>query len=198
MKKIIIFFLLLSFVVLLGGCKVDKKNPRVLIKTNKGDIKLELYEERAPMTVENFKKYINKDYYDNTIIHRVVKDFVIQAGGINKNMKQIEPPFDPIKNEAKNGLSNLRGTVAMARTSDIHSASSHFFINLKDNKRLDYKDDTQKGFGYCVFGKVTEGMNVVDEIGEVETKKVELENYAMPNVPKEDIIIEDIMIVKEN
>jgi len=177
---------------------VDKKNPRVLIKTNKGDIKLELYEERAPMTVENFKKYINKDYYDNTIIHRVVKDFVIQAGGINKNMKQIEPPFDPIKNEAKNGLSNLRGTVAMARTSDIHSASSHFFINLKDNKRLDYKDDTQKGFGYCVFGKVTEGMNVVDEIGEVETKKVELENYAMPNVPKEDIIIEDIMIVKEN
>ncbi|OGV46020.1 MAG: peptidylprolyl isomerase [Lentisphaerae bacterium GWF2_44_16] len=140
----------------------------VTIKTSKGNIELELYADKAPVTVENFLKYVEDGFFNNTIFHRVIDGFMIQGGGMNKNMEE-KKTRAPIKNEAHNGLKNKKGTIAMARTSVVDSATSQFFINVKDNSFLDYKSSSPDGYGYCVFGKVTKGMDVIDAIKSVET-----------------------------
>lgn len=140
----------------------------VVIKTNKGDIKVELNEKKAPVTVKNFLAYVDAGHYDGTIFHRVIDGFMIQGGGFTKEMRQ-KPTRAPIANEAANGLGNERGTIAMARTSDVNSATSQFFINVVNNTFLNHRDKSAQGFGYCVFGKVTEGMDVVDAIKSVRT-----------------------------
>ena len=140
----------------------------VKLSTTKGDIVVELNEGKAPVTVENFLNYVGDGFYDGTIFHRVIPDFMIQGGGFNDQMMQ-KATQDPIKNEADNGLANDRGTIAMARTPDPDSATAQFFINHKDNAFLNYTGPTAQGWGYCVFGEVTEGMDVVDEIAKVKT-----------------------------
>ena len=140
----------------------------VVIKTNKGDIKVELNEKKAPVTVKNFLAYVDAGHYDGTIFHRVIDGFMIQGGGFTKEMRQ-KPTRAPIANEAANGLGNERGTIAMARTSDINSATSQFFINGVNNTFLNHRDKSAQGFGYCVFGKVAEGMDIVDAIKSVRT-----------------------------
>jgi len=147
---------------------VEEKNPMVIMKTSKGDITIELFEKEAPESVKNFLQYVDDGHYDGTIFHRVISNFMIQGGGFTADMQQ-KPTRAPIKNEAANGLKNDRGTLAMARTSDVDSATSQFFINVVDNAFLDYKSSTPSGFGYCVFGKVTDGMDVVDAIRSVKT-----------------------------
>ncbi len=156
--------------------------------TNHGDILIELYEEKAPVSSENFKKYVTDGHYDGTIFHRVIKGFMIQGGGFMPDMMQ-KATRDNIENEAKNGLSNKRGTLAMARTNEPHSASSQFFINLKDNDFLDYPG--QDGWGYCVFGEVTEGMDVVDSIEQVTTGN----SGGHGDVPVESVVVEKAEIV---
>ena len=138
------------------------------IITNKGTIVLELDAAKAPETVANFEQYAKDDFYNGTIFHRVIDGFMIQGGGMEPGMKE-KPTRDSIKNEADNGLTNDRGTIAMARTPDPHSASSQFFINLNDNNFLNFTSAHAQGYGYCVFGKVVEGMDVVDEIKNVAT-----------------------------
>ena len=140
----------------------------VRMTTSAGDIQLELYPEQAPITVKNFVAYATSGHYNGTIMHRVIKDFMIQGGGMDVDMNQ-KPTNQPIKNEANNGLKNELGTIAMARTSEPHSASSQFFINTNDNGFLDFRAETMDGWGYCVFGKVTGGMDVVEKIEESTT-----------------------------
>lgn len=144
----------------------------VTIKTSKGDIKVELFEDQAPITVSNFLAYVDADFYAGTVFHRVIDGFMIQGGGMDANMQPKPGARPPIKNEAGNGLKNERGTLAMARTSEIDSASSQFFINVADNVFLDHKNETPAGFGYCVFGRVVDGMDVVDAIKSVPTRNV--------------------------
>jgi len=146
----------------------DASNPLVLLETSAGEILLELFPDKAPKTVENFLAYVDSGFYDNTIFHRVIKDFMIQGGGYGPRMDE-KPTRDPVENEADNGLKNERGAVAMARTSDPHSASAQFFINLKDNGFLDHQEKDAQGWGYCVFGKVSDGMESVDAIAGVKT-----------------------------
>ncbi len=143
-------------------------NPSVLIETTSGDILLELFADKAPRTVENFLSYVKEGFYANTIFHRVIKDFMIQGGGLTMRMEQ-KPTHAPIANEADNGLANTRGTVAMARTSDPHSATAQFFINTVDNNFLNFSSPTGQGWGYCVFGQVADGMDVVDKIAKEKT-----------------------------
>jgi len=161
------------------------KAVQVVIKTSMGSITVELNAEKAPITVANFLSYVDKKHYDGLLFHRVIKGFMIQGGGMTPdgNGKKTDPP---IKNEAANGLKNLRGTIAMARTSVVDSATSQFFINLVDNAFLDYLNDTPKGFGYAVFGGVTSGLDVVDAIGEVKT------TGAPKDKPLQDVIIESV------
>ncbi len=156
--------------------------------TNHGNILIELNEEKAPVSCENFKQYVTDGHYDGTIFHRVIKGFMIQGGGFMPDMMQ-KATRDNIENEAKNGLSNKRGTLAMARTMEPHSASSQFFINLKDNNFLDYPG--QDGWGYCVFGEVTEGMDVVDSIEQVTTGNT----GGHGDVPEEPVVVEKAEIV---
>ena len=158
------------------------------IKTTLGDIKLELFEKEAPKTVESFLRYVDEKHYDNTIFHRVIKNFMIQGGGFDSDFNQ-KATNEPVENEAANQISNKTGTIAMARTSDPHSATSQFFINLIDNDFLDFKAPTAQGFGYCVFGKVIDGMDVVNEIAAVST------GFRGPHgdVPEDDIIINEIV-----
>lgn len=144
----------------------DTKPVKIVMETNKGTIEIELDAAKAPGTVANFVKYVKKGHYDGLIFHRVIPGFMIQGGGFTADMEQKETEA-PIQNEAKNGLKNVRGSLAMARTPNPHSASSQFFINLKDNTFLDYPG--QDGWGYCVFGKVTKGLEVVDQIADVKT-----------------------------
>ena len=167
------------------------ENPRVLMKTSKGDIVIELFADKAPITVKNFLSYVDEKFYDGTIFHRVVKGFVIQGGGLTADFvtKKTKPP---IKNEANNGLKNLRGTIAMARTSDINSATCQFFINLVDNSFLDHRDDTPEGFGYAVFGRVVSGLEVVDAIGNSPT----MTYRGYRDVPRETITIISISRIK--
>lgn len=143
-------------------------NPKVLFKTSQGDITIELYPAKAPVTVQNILDYVEAKFYDGLIFHRVIPNFMIQCGGMDAEMRQ-KSGNPAIKNEAGNGLKNTRGSVAMARTNVVDSATSQFFINLKDNAFLNHKDDTPEGFGYCVFGKVVAGMDVVDAIAKVPT-----------------------------
>lgn len=166
----------------------------VLMHTNYGDIKLKLFRDKAPITVENFLSYAREKFYDGLIFHRVISTFMIQGGGFDQNYEYKTPTHPPIENEATNGLSNVRGTIAMARTNQINSATSQFFINVNDNLPLDHKD-MGAGFGYAVFGKVIGGMDVVDKIKNVHTKVNPKQK--MKDWPKEDVIIESVEIVSE-
>ncbi len=162
----------------------NEKNPIVELKTNYGNIFIELYQDKAPKTVANFLKYVNKGHYNGTIFHRVIKDFMIQGGGFDGNMS-IKESDAPIKNEASNGVKNNLGTIAMARTAMPHSASAQFFINTKDNDFLNFKNKSQSGYGYCAFGKVVYGMKVVKQIQEVPTSI----RGGHRDVPMRDVII---------
>jgi peptidyl-prolyl cis-trans isomerase B (cyclophilin B) len=177
------------------GGSGDQGNPVVLIDTSMGKIKVELYAKKAPKTVKNFLTYVNEKFYDGTVFHRVINAFMIQGGGFTKDLKE-KPTHDPIPNEAGNGLSNERGTIAMARTSDPDSATAQFYINTgkdeKGNPALDRRN-AGDGVGYCVFGKVTEGMDVVNKIQRVETH---VQN-GMGDVPEEPVIIKSIRVVKK-
>lgn len=144
-------------------------NPHVLLETSEGDILVELFADKAPVSVENFLQYVDAGHYEETIFHRVIPNFMIQGGGMTMSMQE-KSTGAPIKNEAGNGLKNLAGTLAMARTMVVDSATAQFFINLVDNAFLDHKDDSPQGFGYAVFGKVVEGMDVVVKIGKKKTK----------------------------
>lgn len=146
----------------------EEINPKVLLETSKGTITLELNKEKAPITVKNFLSYVKDGYYDGLIFHRVIKDFMVQGGGLDADMQPKKTKF-AIKNEAQNGLKNVRGSVAMARTAMVDSATSQFFINTVDNAFLDNKGKRQDDFGYCVFAQVIDGMEVVDEIRQVKT-----------------------------
>jgi peptidyl-prolyl cis-trans isomerase B (cyclophilin B) len=155
-----------------SGEKMEKKsvaeNPVVVMKTSMGDIQIELYPDQAPITVENFLSYVREGYYDGLIFHRVISNFMIQGGGFTPDMVQ-KKTKSPIKNEADNGLKNDRGTIAMARTQVVDSATSQFFINVVNNSSLNHRDKTTRGYGYCVFGKVIEGLGTVDKIRNVRT-----------------------------
>ena len=149
------------------------ENPVVLLETSSGDILVELYPDKAPKTVENFLRYVDSGFYNNTIFHRVISNFMIQGGGLDARMNE-KPTQAPIINEADNGLKNERGTIAMARTMDPHSATAQFFINLVNNDFLNHSEPSDEGWGYCVFGCVTDGMDVVDKIAKVKTKSVNM------------------------
>jgi len=159
------------FLLALGAATAGAANPIVVLKTAKGDITIELYPDKAPLTVRNFLAYVDAKFFDGTIFHRVIKDFMIQGGGLTPDFKE-KPEKPAIKNEAANGLKNLRGTIAMARTDQPHSATAQFYINHADNADLDHKDNSADGFGYCVFGKVIAGMDVVDAIAKVPTTTI--------------------------
>ncbi|MBS1196816.1 MAG: Peptidyl-prolyl cis-trans isomerase, cyclophilin type [Proteobacteria bacterium] len=162
----------------------------VKLTTNFGVITLELDAEKAPKTVENFLAYVKSGHYDNTVFHRVISTFMVQGGGFEPGMKQ-KSVNDPIDNEAANGLKNKRGSVAMARTNDPHSATAQFFINVVDNDFLDFKSPSGSGWGYCVFAQVAEGMDVVDAIRKVKTGNKGMHH----DVPVDDVIIEKAEIV---
>jgi peptidyl-prolyl cis-trans isomerase B (cyclophilin B) len=164
----------------------------ILLKTNHGDITLELDHEKAPVTAKNFEQYVTEGFYDGLIFHRVISNFMIQGGGFEPGMSQ-RKTRDTIENEAKNGLSNKLGTIAMARTMDPQSASAQFFINVKDNGFLDHTAETMEGWGYAVFGKVVDGMDIVEKIKKVPTTM----KGGHQDVPAEDVIIESATIVTE-
>ena len=165
---------------------------KVQISTTLGNIVLELDREKAPKTVENFRAYIDSGHYEGTIFHRVIEDFMIQGGGLDSDMNT-RPTGDSVENEADNGLSNLEGTIAMARTVEPHSASAQFFINTTDNPFLDHRGKTEDGWGYCVFGKVIDGMDVVEKIEEVPTTN----RAGYQDVPDDVIVIESVLIIDE-
>jgi len=174
-----------------GDAKAAEKtmsdNPRIVIDTSMGVIKAELWPERAPETVANILRYVERSFYDGLIFHRVIDGFMIQGGGFSEDMKK-KNTGKPIRNEASADTPNARGTLAMARTMNIDSATSQFFINLVDNGFLNHRDKTPQGFGYCVFGKVTDGMDVVDRIGKVRTTSF----AGMRDVPAEPVKIKSI------
>lgn len=190
-RILLVATIILSFVALspatIAKTKV-KPNPRVIFQTNLGDITVELYIKKAPVTTQNFLNYVNSGFYDGLIFHRVIPDFVIQSGGFTKNMTQKQPEA-PIKNEANNGLLNQRGTLSMARSKDPDSATSQFFINLKNNQSL---DDSEQKPGYAVFGKVIRGMDVVDKIASISTVTYGLHK----DVPVTPIIIKTAKEIK--
>jgi cyclophilin family peptidyl-prolyl cis-trans isomerase len=205
-KKFFFILIIFSSIFILNSliygeeimAKIDKstetisveKTTIVKIETNKGDISIELFNDKAPITVANFLEYAKKGFYDGTIFHRVIKNFMIQGGGMTSGLVEKKDTFAPITNEAKNGLKNKKGTIAMARTSVINSATCQFFINLVDNGFLDYQNDSMQGYGYAVFGKVVEGIEVVEAIGNVKTQTV---GY-YGDVPKDEIIIKKVII----
>jgi len=160
--------------------------PVVVMETSEGEIRIELWPDKAPATVENFLQYVDDGFYENTLFHRVIDGFMIQGGGFTQGMNPKEPR-EPVRNEASKELKNARGTLAMARTSQVHSATSQFFINLEDNEFLDHRDKTSKGFGYAVFGRVVEGMEVVDRIAKKKTAKAG---------PHGDVPVEPVTILK--
>jgi cyclophilin family peptidyl-prolyl cis-trans isomerase len=180
------------------AAKTDAKlNPQVRITTNLGVIELELFADKAPETVKNFLQYVDADFYQGTVFHRVIPGFMAQGGGFTAYREGMsfelnqKPVRAPVKNEADNGLQNLTGTVAMARTDDPHSATAQFFINVADNSFLDHTDKT-RGWGYCVFGKVTRGMSVVKKIEASATKTV----GPFENVPIKDVVIQNVQRIK--
>jgi peptidyl-prolyl cis-trans isomerase B (cyclophilin B) len=166
-------------------------NPVILMSTSMGDVKIELDRAKAPKTVDNFLAYVKAKQYDGTIFHRVIPGFMIQGGGMDKDMNE-KKTNAPIENEAGNGLKNTVGTLAMARTSDPNSATAQFFINVKDNAFLDHRDNSQAGFGYAVFGKVVDGMDVVKRIENVKTAN----KLPHQNVPVEPVVITSMKIVE--
>jgi len=170
---------------------MSEQNPQVVLETSMGTITVELFREQAPITVKNFLSYVKEGFYDGLIFHRVIKEFMIQGGGLNEELEQKKPRF-AIKNEATNGLSNKRGTLAMARTAVVDSATCQFFINAVDNPFLDHQSKQQDSFGYCVFGQVVAGMEVVDEIRAVKTGKVK----GHSDVPLEPVFIKTARLVE--
>lgn len=192
MYKILVVLLIVTMFGMSKFAYAETVAPRVRLETNYGVIVLEFDQQAAPKTVENFLGYVRDGFYNGTIFHRVIKEFMIQGGGFTTDMQR-KSTEDPIQNEADNGLKNLSGTIAMARTSDLHSATSQFFINTVDNPYLDHKAKTSQGWGYCVFGKVIEGMDVVKEIEAVKTTTKGL----YKDVPVETVIIEKAEIVEE-
>jgi cyclophilin family peptidyl-prolyl cis-trans isomerase len=183
-------FTAVIFLAGLATAQTGAANPRVLLKTTKGDITIELFADKAPVTVENFLSYVNENFYDGLIFHRVIPGFMIQAGGLTAEMRT-KSGKAPIKNEAANGLRNDRGTVAMARTGVVDSATSQFFINLVNNNNLNHRGKTPEDFGYCVFGKVVSGMDVVDAIAKVPTGS----QRGHQNVPLEPVVILSAAVV---
>jgi cyclophilin family peptidyl-prolyl cis-trans isomerase len=169
-----------------GGA--NAANPIVVMETSKGTIKIELFEDKAPITVKNFLTYVEDKHYDGLIFHRVISNFMIQGGGMDSSMKE-KKTRDPIKNEAGNQLSNIRGTIAMARTGEPDSATSQFFFNVKDNNSLDRANSPDQ-IGYCVFGRVIDGMDVVDKIKDVETGSRSIHK----DVPVEDVVIKSVRL----
>jgi len=192
MKAVIIAILIVFGVVLAAGA-ADKPvgNPKVVLETSKGKIVIELYLQKAPETVVNFLDYVDARFYDGTIFHRVIPNFMIQGGGFTADMKR-KPGKGPIKNEADKGLKNDRGTIAMARTGDPHSATAQFFINIINNDFLNHKNKTQQGWGYAAFGKIIEGMDVVDAISAVKTTK----RRQYRDVPVEPVVIKSARRLK--
>lgn len=191
MKKLIstcIFALLL-----VANSNVLAGNPKVRMETSKGTVVIELYADKAPNTVENFLRYVNAAKYDDTLFHRVIKGFMNQGGGYTPDFKKVEA-FAPVRNEADNGLKNTRGTIAMARTGDPHSATNQFFINTADNTPLDHTGKTTQGWGYCVFGSVVDGMEVMDRIARVQTGAG---GTFQRDVPQEQILIQKVSVIEE-
>ncbi len=193
LKRILSLICILGLLSAFPAVSLGKNsNPGVLIKTTKGDITVELYPDKAPLTVRNFLSYVDEKFYDGTIFHRVIKGFMIQAGGFSADFRAKQTKPD-IKNEAANGLSNTRGTIAMGRRDTVHSITSHFYINHVDNPGLDHRNNTPDGYGYPVFGKVIKGMDVVDAIASVRT----MTKYDEDDVPRETITIISIRRIQE-
>lgn len=165
---------------------------QVTLHTNHGDITIKLFADEAPKTVANFVQYATDGFYDNTLFHRVISNFMVQGGGMTAGLTP-KPTRDPIENEADNGLVNKKGTVAMARTNDPHSATAQFFINVDNNDFLNFSAANAQGFGYCVFGEVVEGMDVVEKIRNVKTTS----NFPHQDVPVEDVVIESTTVNKD-
>ena len=189
MKRWIVVTIVL-LVVFPGPCMASEPLPRVKLATSRGDIELALDRKAAPKTVSNFIEYVKTGFYDNTIFHRVIAGFMIQGGGFDADMRR-KQTRSPIVNEADNGLSNRSGTIAMARTPEPHSASSQFFINAKDNRFLDHRSKTPDGWGYCVFGRVVSGMDVVRSIENSPTTS----RAGMRDVPKTPVIIRQATLI---
>ncbi|MHB1142729.1 MAG: peptidylprolyl isomerase [Sulfuricaulis sp.] len=194
MKKLFALFALFLFSAagLPAAAKGPADNPRVRMTTSLGVVELELDAQRAPGTVKNFMNYVERGYYNGMIFHRVIPGFMIQGGGFVPGMRE-KTTGVPVKNEADNGLKNLAGTIAMARTSDPQSAAAQFFINTADNPSLDHRDKTDRGWGYAVFGKVTKGMDVVKKIESVSTRTV----GPYQDVPVKDVMIEKVELIKK-
>ena len=193
MKKLLALMLaggILGF-GLMAQAAAAPDDPKVRLTTNLGAIELELYANKAPGTVKNFLEYVDTGFYDGTIFHRVIKGFMVQGGGFESGMKQ-KPVRAPIRNEADNGVKNLAGTIAMARTADPHSASAQFFINTVDNPFLDHRDKSTPGWGYCVFGRVTSGMDVVKKIEATPTGRAGPHS----DVPRQDVVIQKAERIK--
>jgi len=185
MKNTVVSTLIvLIMLIFIGSANAQDINPKVVFDTSKGKIVLELFPGNAPETVKNFLSYVDAKYYDGTIFHRVIPNFMIQGGGFTTDMKR-KTPRAPIKNEADKGLKNDRGTIAMARTGDPHSATAQFFINSKNNDFLNYKNKTQQGWGYAAFGKIVEGLKTLDAISAVKTKT----SGSFRDVPAEAVVI---------
>ena len=187
MIKAILISALVATMLVGAGDLNAKDNPVIVMETTEGPVTIELYPDKAPITVQNFMWYVDHEFFDGLIFHRVIKDFMIQGGGFSKDMvkKAGNPPID---NEAGNGLTNDKYTIAMARTNAIHSATAQFFINTKDNDFLNHRDNTSKGFGYCVFGKVIDGTDAVDAINTVPTTN----KNGMADVPKSTVMIKKV------
>jgi cyclophilin family peptidyl-prolyl cis-trans isomerase len=185
MKIKIVPILMVFVFVFVGVQAVAAENPKVVLDTSKGKIVLELYPEKAPETVKNFLNYVDEKFYDGTIFHRVIPKFMIQGGGFTADMNR-KPTGAPIKNEADKGINNDRGTIAMARTGDPHSATAQFFINTVNNDFLNHKSKTQQGWGYAAFGRVVEGMATLDAISAVKTTT---------RGPYRDVPVEPVVII---
>lgn len=192
--NVAILFGLSLFLGLPGSSEAQSEvrgRTQVVISTSKGDVRAELFDAQSPETVQNFLSYVDDEFYDGTIFHRVIRGFMIQGGGLTPDMRQ-KKTRAPVTNEATNGLKNETGTLAMARTIDLHSATAQFFINVADNDFLDHKDESIRGFGYCVFGRVVDGMGVVNDIETVQTGK----QGGHADVPNEPVVIHSIRRVE--
>jgi peptidyl-prolyl cis-trans isomerase B (cyclophilin B) len=187
-----LFIMMLLLVSLVPGAASAADNPKVMLETSLGNITLELYPDKAPLTVKNFLAYVDEGFYTGTIFHRVIRGFMIQGGGMTAGMQE-KPGHNPITNEADNGLKNDRGTIAMARTQDPNSATAQFFINAKDNTFLNFRAKTIDGYGYCVFGKVIKGLDVVEAIEAVPTTT----KGFYQDVPAKPVVVKKASRIKE-
>ena len=190
LNRLTLLFVCILLVMPLAQVNADELHPRVRMTTSFGDILLELDREKAPKSVENFLSYVQEGFYDGTIFHRVIDGFMIQGGGFSQDFQK-KPTHAPVENEANNGLKNINGTIAMARTNDPHSATAQFFINVADNGFLDHRSPSPRGWGYAVFGKVVEGMDVVDKIRRSATGSG---GPFRKDVPRTAVIIERVSL----